>query len=207
MNYLYPSGVNIEEIIENIATVKSKQYKKIAYLDEDDIKQEVRIKCYDSLEKYNFGRSEKIHTFLSICADNKIKDIKRSLVYKHSLPCHKCPFWDKDSAQSGMYDCVAFNRKEYCDKFKKHSIFVKNKISANMALDVDEEIIYDKKNVFDSIELYDYIESSLPSSLMFSYNKFKNSNFSSNSLSSKERSILFPILQSIMSEMKDEKNE
>jgi hypothetical protein len=73
---------DVEQIIEKIALRLANKYKSISFLDPEDIKQEVRLKCFSILGEYNSARHDaNIQAFFSISADNRLRDLKRGLLY------------------------------------------------------------------------------------------------------------------------------
>ena len=87
-----PSGIcdrfeQHQGLIEKIGSIKSLQHKSISYYDGDDINQEVFIKCWQAVEKYDPNCDTKLRVFLSVCAENRIIDIRRGLVYRHNKTC------------------------------------------------------------------------------------------------------------------------
>ncbi len=86
--HVQASGLSYSEqnhIIEKIANQKAYQYRNIGFFDSEDIKQEVRVKCWSVLSKYDPKKyTTDLKVFLSVCAENRIRDIKRSVLYKHN---------------------------------------------------------------------------------------------------------------------------
>ncbi len=190
-----------EEIIEQIAKAKAYQYGPIGFFGIDDIKQEVRLKCWEALlNKYRPERGTNVYAFLSVCADYRIKDIKRSVMYKHNKPCIKCPFWDALAAASGLHDCKVYWDKIDCERYSKHERYVQAKLSSSHPIDIDGERIEDETSFshYDKIELIDFIETRLPKTMLPSFILFKQNNYSPKSLKSRERSILMKMLRNIL---------
>lgn len=199
-----PSGLNysdIYNIVEQIATEKARQYKKIAFYDEDDIKQEVRIKCLNTIKNFDPNRSgANLKIFLAVCADNRLKDIRRSIIYKHTSPCTRCPFWNEMAAVSGVHDCVIFCDKNQCDKFKKHNKYVMSKLSINSPISIEEHRVIDdsaNRNV-DRADFIDYLFEQVPSGRYQLFNKFRSVNFNLSSMRPKERIVIIEVLKEII---------
>lgn len=191
-----------EELIERIATAKAYQHRKIGYYDFDDLKQEVRVKCWKAVEKYNESCGANLFVFLSICAENRLRDIRRSVQYKNNKPCFRCPFWDKGAAASGNHDCLVYYDKINCERYAKHERFVYTKLSASSPIDIDTQRIED--NGFGShlkkLEIVEIIESRLPPYLGPIFQKFKAHNFNIKILKPKERKLLIATLRDIVDE-------
>lgn len=191
-----------EELIEQVATAKAYQYKKIGFYDFDDIKQEVRIKCWSVVERYDPTCGTNLSVFLSICADNRIKDIRRSVMYKHNKPCLRCPFWDKNAATSGSHDCLVYYNKMCCERYAKHEKYVHAKLSASQPIDINTQRIEDLNSGTHqrSLEIVELIESKLPKHLLPIFNKFKAENFDTKALKARERSLLLDTLRNLVDE-------
>lgn len=198
------SGVSYsdhEEIIEKIAKAKAYQYGPIGFFGIEDIKQEVRLKCWEALRnKYNTERGTNVYAFLSVCADHRIKDIKRSVMYKHNKPCLRCPFWNAAAASSGVHDCMVYWDKMDCERYAKHERYVQAKLSSSHPIDIDGERIEDKVSFrhSDKVDLIDFIETRLPSTLMPSFAHFKANNYNPKSLKVRERATLMRMLRNIL---------
>lgn len=193
---------NCSAIIESIATIKANQHRNVSYYGPEDIKQEVRVKCWLSLPKYDpdrFGTDLKV--FLSICAENRIRDIKRSTIYKHNKPCFSCPFWMEQAANSGVHDCCIFADKMHCVKYSRHEKYVQVKLSANHPVDIDGHRIEDFKfkNSISSIDILDFINQHLSKQLYPLFVIFYNNNFDVKCLKKPERELLFSGLKTILS--------
>lgn len=198
-----PEGIDLEEaseVINSIAKSKAAKHRKIAYLGVEDIAQEVRIKLWMSLEKYDPGRKVKLRTFLTAVAENRIIDLKRSLLYKHNKPCFRCPFWNKAAAKAGEHDCEAYEDKMQCEKYARHEGFVQAKLSANnpISLDdtrVEEDTNYVSEGTFDMLE---HVFTHLPSGLHPLFEKLRHSNYDFDALRVRERDILMDALKDVL---------
>ena len=191
-----------EELIEKIASYKANQYGKIGYLEPEDVKQEVRLKCYKELHKYDPSRTNAhLFTFLSVCADNRIRDLRRKLVFKDNKPCLRCPFWDPVASKKGQHDCLMFEDKLSCDKFSSYQTYVKTKLNSNRPLDITDKnvYIYDNGvfNEINKIDVLDFVYNALPSGLNPLFQKLMESNFNTKKLKPKEREELLVVLKEI----------
>lgn len=201
------SGISyksVEDTIEQIADAKAYQYRKVGYFDQDDIRQEIRIKCWTALPRFDPACGANLKVFLSVCGENRIRDIRRSVLYKHNRPCFKCPFWNEVAAQSGIHDCLVFEDKMECDKFAKHERYVQAKLSASHPIDINNERIEDIN--FDrrvgNIDFIDYVHANLPSGLFKTFDKLSSSNFNLHCLKPKERSNIIGALKIILKDYK-----
>jgi hypothetical protein len=191
-----------EHIIERVARNKAFQYRSVGYLDIDDLMQEVRIKCWHAMDKYDPTCGVNLYVFLSVCAENRIRDIKRSILYKHNKPCLRCPFWCAGAAASGMHDCIVYLDKMQCDKYQKHERYVQAKLSASHPIDIDNERIEDEESGTHrkTLELVEFIEARISPGLIHLFRKFKAQNFNPRALKPKERGILLDTLREIVEE-------
>ena len=176
---------DIYNIIEKIADNKARQYKKIAYLDADDIKQEVRIKCVNALRKYEEKREDAdLFVFLSVCADNKLRDIKRNILYKHNGKI--------------CQTCNSINGK-FCNKCKKLQRNVHSKMSLGMPISLEDQGVESKLyDACSTLDILDYIKFHLPSGLYKTFDKFQEANFNFKLLKQKERVSISGVIISII---------
>jgi len=199
-----PSGFtynDVEDIIERISDKKARKYGNVGFYDLDDLKQEARIKCWSILGRYNVNHGTELEAYLGICIENRIRDIKRSIVYKHNKPCFQCPFWQQDAASSGAHDCLVFDNKMECEKYARHEKYVQIKLSSSHPIDIDNERIEDGKyaNTINGEELYDYVIKHLPSGHRHCFDKLANNNFNLKSLKKNEVKAIVSELKKIMS--------
>jgi len=193
------------EVIEAIAEAKVRQFRRIAWLDADDIRQEVRLKCSLTLGKFNPDISD-LHTFLSRCAENRLRDIKRGVLYKHNKPCFRCPLWNEAAARAGRHDCTAFTEKMDCDKYARHERYVHAKLSASHPVNIDDDRVQD--TAFDrevaKSELIEYIHSKLSSEMKVIFNAFELSNFNLKALRPRDRTAISEAVVEIMEKYQEE---
>jgi hypothetical protein len=76
----------IDPIVEDLVRIKSKKYAK-GFLSQDDISQEIRIKCYTSMTSYNESKGQSVKTFLNVCTENHLKNLMRDKFAKFNPPC------------------------------------------------------------------------------------------------------------------------
>ena len=189
-----------EKLIERVATAKAYQYKSIGYYDFEDIKQEVRIKCWKAIKRYDPKCGANLFVFLCICAENRLRDIRRSVKYKNNKPCLRCPFWNKDAFASGCHDCLVYSDKMQCDKYYKHEQLVHAKLSASEPSNIDNEEVEDNyySSYIEKLEIIEVIECNLPDYIIPIYSKLKEHNFNLKSLKAKERSLLISTLRGVV---------
>jgi hypothetical protein len=200
------SGITYDEIfdiIEYIADVKASQYGSISFLDQDDIRQEVRMKCWEIIrdEKYDPNRSAaNLKTFLTICADNRIRDIKRGLVYKYNKPCIRCEFYNKEADLQGRHDCIAFLDKSQCKPYRNHQKYIYAKLSGSHPASLYGRTIIDDKSSAETknFEFIDYIETKIPEEFYNLFVLLKDSNFDLKCLGGADRAEMVKVLKKIL---------
>lgn len=202
---IIPSGISFnecEEIIEKIAINKAKQFNTIAYLDAEDIKQEVRIKCWSVLPGYDKHRSANLQTFLTVCADNRLRDIKRSLLFKFNKPCSRCEF-------NSTNGCVKYSNKFECKLYKRHERYIQTKLSTSHPVDIDTQRICDNgsQKFIDNFEFIDFVETHLPSGLMPLFRELASVNFQFKLISLKKRKVIKEHLFTIFQQFVGGKND
>ncbi len=167
----------------------------------------MRIKCWSALNKFDSSSfSTSLRVFLSVCAENRLRDIKRSVLYKHNKPCVRCPFWNQSAAQSGMHDCLVFNDKMDCYKYNRHERYIQAKLSASHPIDIDNERVIDEgSNIkFNHVDFLDYIYTNIPSGYTSSFNKLQITNFHFDELEDQERNDLIDILREVLSNFQED---
>lgn len=188
-----------EPIIEAIAESKANQFRKIGWLDEEDIKQEVRLKCHNILDRYDPNQAD-LYIFLARCADNRLRDLRRSIRYKHNKPCKRCEHWDEEAEAKGQHDCRLFRDKMECDKFFKHERYVQVKLSASHPVNIDEDRVFDShfNRRIRQTDLVDFVHAHIPPEFKPLFHRFMNANFDLKALKPKERVVLSEVLVDIL---------
>jgi hypothetical protein len=165
-------------------------------MDSDDLAQEIRIKCFQQIHKFNPNVSTNPKGFFSVCADNLLRDIQRKLVFKDNRPCLTCPFYDAKAFMTNQHDCTAFADKMQCDKWVKHDRYVKIKRNSNAPIDISScDIPSTVTKAISNIDMQDYILEHVPSGVHYLYDKLKKNNFDANKLPLKEKEVLLHVLK------------
>lgn len=207
-----PSGTELtyqaaEQVIEAVAESKARQFRRIAWLDADDIRQEVRLKCSLTLGRFDPTKSD-LHTFLSRCAENRLRDIKRGVLYKHNKPCFRCPLWNEEASRAGRHDCMAFADKMECDKYAKHERYVHAKLSASHPVNIDEGRMHD--TTFDRAvaksDLIECIYAKLTREELAIFVVFERSNFNLRSLRPRDRTIICEAIVKILEQYQEDRD-
>lgn len=186
-----PSGINyrdVQSVVEAVADNKARQFRNIAWLDGDDIRQEVRLKCSQILHRYKPDVAD-LQTWLSKCCENRLRDIRRTLLYKHNKPCFRCPFWDRAAAKKGEHDCREFSNKSECDKYARHERYVQTKLSASHPINIDEDRVEDDAYTarVGRLDLLEYVRVYLTKEMLPVFDRFVEANFNLRVLKNRER--------------------
>ncbi|MBU1067377.1 hypothetical protein KKE60_06290 [Patescibacteria group bacterium] len=204
MNKYSYDNLEIRKLIEKIALTTSNKYRQIAYYDTEDLAQEVRIKCIQALKHYDPNRSDaSLETFLVTCADNRIRDIRRFVLFKHNNPCKSCEFYDIKNKKR----CIKYSNKSLCSKYAKHEKSLALKIASNSPSQLDPNRLMDNHisdEVF-QIELLDYIHTCLCPEYYEDFMKVYSANFNFNVIRSEDRRAeLISVLSMIMQDFYEE---
>lgn len=199
------SGTNFHntyDLISEISQIKGNQHGYVSYYSPEDIEQESMIKLWQVADRFNPSGGAKLRVFLSICAENRIIDIKRGLVYRHNKPCFRCPFWDENAAASGQHDCLAYREKMICDRYYKHEKNLHLKMSVNSPDSIENASIFDDvfTNNVERLELEDFIYSKLEERWHHIFDKFRDANYKLGALRKKERNLIKEKLIEIIEE-------
>ncbi len=79
----------------------------------DDIAQEIRIKAWQVLKDFDELKGQSLEAFLSVCINNKLRNLKRDNYVRFIPPCtrNKCPLFDKSKKDCliGYDPCIPYN--------------------------------------------------------------------------------------------------
>lgn len=138
MNLAIASGtLSYEEAhstIEKIVSIKARQYVKPGQ-SVDDVAQEIRIICFQALEKYNpakVGRS--IFHFLARCADNGLYNQQRGIYLDNNPPCLRCEHYIKETKGCAIQESGCERIVQYRDKMAR-----RRAVLAPISYNVEEE--------------------------------------------------------------------
>lgn len=127
-----------EETIEEIAELN--KGKAFAFLSEEDIKQEIRIICFNALEKFDESKSS-IRTYLWRCVTNRLNNLKRDKYFRLENPCikTKCSMYNVFQKQctSNTYPSICPLIKKAEEKIKKQISVINN--ASIEGIDFEEE--------------------------------------------------------------------
>lgn len=132
---------DIEDIVEYLVKTKSYGYTFDCYAI-DDIAQEIRIICFNALNKLDPERVKdgKLQNFFGRCVDNGLKNLKRDNYVRASTPYRKKfnELDDEDESEEA---------EEIREKFNHHQAGVKRKLAIRHATPIDglTELINNKQ--------------------------------------------------------------
>jgi hypothetical protein len=132
---------DIEEIVEYLVKTKAYGYTFDCYT-QDDIAQEIRIICFNALNKLDPERVKdgKLQNFFGRCVDNGLKNLKRDNYVRASSPYRK-KFHALDENDKSE------EAEEIREKFAHHQKGVKRKLAIRHATPIDglAELINNKR--------------------------------------------------------------
>lgn len=85
---------DITEIVEYLASIKSRQFGEIGVYNLDDVAQEIRLKCASIIKKFVPGEYS-VFNFLGRCIDNYLKDLRRRHTLRRTNVCCKCVYYQR----------------------------------------------------------------------------------------------------------------
>jgi len=90
-----PTYESLEVTIEKIVAMKASTWS-FPGMDPDDIAQEVRLLCFQALQKYDPAKEGKgAFYFLAKCVDNGLFNKGRGIYFDNNPPCTRCPDYDR----------------------------------------------------------------------------------------------------------------
>lgn len=159
------------EIILRVAEEMSTNSKyHFGCYDADDIRQEAFILGMQLLEKWD--RKRPLENLLRVHLHNRLLNLKRNNVGKHTPPCTKCPtFLDENSTHP------VFCNEKCKERYKKWQKRYQTKTSLSQPGSLNETSVPDSYDDMHGIELRDmdqYIRSHLPPLLLNDYLRLRN---------------------------------
>jgi len=122
---------DIQPIVEYLVRTKSRSYMFDTY-SQDDIAQEIRIICLNTLPKVDLDRVKdgKLQNFFGRCVDNGLKNLKRDNYVRVSSP-YKKKFEQLDENDKSP------EAEEIRAKYARHQKNIKTKLSIRHASPID----------------------------------------------------------------------
>jgi DNA-directed RNA polymerase specialized sigma24 family protein len=156
---------DIHDIVEALVRIKARRYA-VGYMTAEDIAQEIRLKCFLLLPKFNANRVTKTPMqFFNTCTDNDLRNKRRDL-YDIQTPCspHRCEYFDKN-AQWGEHCMVNQFQDRSCTRLCQYLAHdhTKKTIMVPEAFDDPgrEGAPVLSSDDIDMVDIYDYLNSHL----------------------------------------------
>ncbi len=121
----------IEGVVEDLVRIKSRKFAK-GFLAQDDIAQEIRIKCYNSIDNFDPQKGQSIKTFLNICTENHLRNLIRDRFAKFDPPCRKRGCFHYDPMGRPTEDSIK------CPEYLKYMEKYSRKCSVRMPCSIEE---------------------------------------------------------------------
>lgn len=183
--------------IEKIVSIKARQYVKPGQ-SKDDVAQEIRIICFQALEKYDSTRvGRSVFHFLARCVDNGLYNQQRGIYLDNNPPCLRCEHYIKETKGCAIQESGCDRIVQYRDKMAR-----RRAVLAPISYNVDEEeervdIGY-VPSATGQLNLDEHIRSTIDPSLLESYNKMIQEGH--NSVPPKIRKKIQAFIKSILGE-------
>jgi len=173
-----PTYQDLETTIEKIVAMKVARWS-FPGMDTDDISQEIRLICFQALQKYDLSKEGKgVFYFLAKCVDNRLYNHGRGIYFDNNPPCTRCPDYNKVTKI-----CCGSPRKSEYDLRMARRRAIDNPISLHSAASEDEsisDILYGTNTYIGSstgvVDLDEHISDLLHSDLLDYYQLIKNGN-------------------------------
>ena len=122
---------DIEHIVEYLVRTKASGYTFDTF-GVDDIAQEIRIICFNALDKLDLDRVKdgKLENFFGRCVDNGLKNLKRDNYVRTSSP-YKKRFQQLEKSDESV------EAKEVRRKYQHHQNNIKRKLAIRHAIPID----------------------------------------------------------------------
>jgi hypothetical protein len=144
-------------------------------MDAQDIAQEIRIKCLESLasNQYEPGKTGGTpYSFLYRCIHNHLYNIRRGVWTVNNPPCVRCEYWSRKQRS-----CISVGGEDICNKMQKYRSIMSVKASLRTPVGFDKHCTDGRSVEFSSIEeyeLHDLIINRLPLHLHSEYDKVRS---------------------------------
>jgi hypothetical protein len=161
--------LDISPIIEYVAAVKCAKFGGVGIYSPDDVAQEIRVKCYRILHKFNPAEGSAFNFFGS-CADNMLRDLRRRHTLRKTNVCYRCVYNRRGK-------CFLYGKApERCERYV---IYLENKRRkesvAKMLCDPDfawhtqqsNTFVFDKERYY--VEAISQIRGMLPDELLYPF--------------------------------------
>lgn len=143
-NDINSSGIeynSVQDLVETIVSMKKSKYN-FPGVDPEDLAQDIRIICWQSLEKFDSEKVGKsVFHYVARCVDNRLYNKFRGVYLDNNPPCLRCDDYIKET-KSCRIDEVGCDRiKSYRERMaRKRAIAAP--LSYNSFLDADSSADY-----------------------------------------------------------------
>ena len=172
------SYIDATDTIEKIVSIKARKYTKPGS-SKDDVAQEIRLICFQALEKYDPARvGRSIFHFLARCVDNGLYNQQRGIYFDNNPPCLRCEHYIKETKTCAIQESGCDRIIQYRDKMARRRA-VQAPISYNVDEDDEPINIGYIPSPTGYLNLDEHIRSTIPVDLLASYEKMINEGHSS----------------------------
>lgn len=126
IHYISVSGI-IERIVDYYSNTP------IPDMGKEDVKQEIRLKCWVYVNASGFDpyRCQHEHfNYFKKTAHDVVYNLRRGLIVPNNGPCNRCEFWNRKVKR-----CTS--NQEECKKFQKYQHFMKTKLALKSPVGYD----------------------------------------------------------------------
>jgi len=175
------SYLEAEDLIETIVSMKKGKYIYPGH-DVEDLAQDIRIMCWEALQKYDeakVGKSQ-FH-FLARCVDNRLYNKFRGIYLHNNPPCLRCPDYIKPTKECRIQESGCDRIVQYRKRMARKRA-IASPFSYNALLDADGDADFTQHSslAVGSLtgvhDLDDHIRENLDPALLQYYEQMTNGN-------------------------------
>ncbi len=168
---------DVEDLIETIVSMKKGKYNYPGH-DPEDLAQDIRIMCWESLKQYDEGKvgKSRFH-FLAKCVDNALYNKFRGIYLHNNPPCLRCPDYIKATKECAIQESGCDRIVQYRKRMARRRA-IAAPLSYNAFLDADGENDFTHHKSLattgspnDARDLNDHIRGQLDPSLIQYYDQ------------------------------------
>jgi hypothetical protein len=171
------SGIDYDDahdLVETIVSIKRNKYNFPGH-DSEDLAQDIRIICWDSLAKFDpekLGKS--VFHFVARCVDNALYNKFRGVYLDNNPPCLRCEHYIKDIKKCAIEEQGCDRIRQYRNRMaQKRAIASPLSYNNNVDKDDDGDFTQQKSLSAGSLtgvcDLDDFLRSNLDDSLINAY--------------------------------------
>lgn len=115
-------------------------HKTFAFLDEDDLRNEIWVICLEKIDDFEEDRG-KLEHFLRVTVKNRLINKFKDIAKTVKSPCPKCEYYKHGQSP----DCAAFGyEKNNCDKYRTYALSIESRNSLLLNSDRINESLHDE---------------------------------------------------------------